>query len=522
MIARWYVGLGAALALAAPLAGQTWETRDPVLRGIWEEGMNRSQLEPLAQALLDSVGARLTGTPQSEAAQEWAVQKYRSWGIPARREQYGTWTGWRHGVLHVDLLEPRVRTLEAFPVAWSPGTDGPVTGGVVALPAVADSAAFEAWLPQARGKFVMISFPQPTCRPDENWEKWATPASIERLKKERGAAQAAWNARVKATGLDARALPRRLEAAGALGVVTGNWNRGWGVNFNYARARTERIPAVDLSCEDYGLVFRLAEKGQGPKLRVNVDAQLLGDVPVFNTLAEIRGSRLPDEYVVLSAHFDSWDGASGATDNGTGTVTMMEAMRILKKVYPRPRRTILVGHWNGEEQGLNGSRAFVADHPEIVKGIQALFNQDNGTGRIENVAMQGFTRAEGYFSRWFSRMPQELVKEIKVTAPGTPSTGGSDHSAFLCAEVPAFMLGSRSWDYGTYTWHTNRDTYDKVVFDDLRRNATLVAMLAYLAAEEPEGVSRARRTDLVNTLTGQVGAWPECQAPARSAAQSTR
>ncbi|MDP9349522.1 MAG: M20/M25/M40 family metallo-hydrolase, partial [Gemmatimonadota bacterium] len=301
-----------------------------------------------------------------------------------------------------------------------------------------------------------------------------------------------------------------------------NWNRGWGVNFNYARARTERIPTVDLSCEDSGLVFRLAEKGQGPQLRVNVDAQLRGDVPVHNTLAEIRGSRLPDEYVVLSAHFDSWDGASGATDNGTGTATMMEAMRILKQVYPRPRRTILVGHWNGEEQGLNGSRAFVADHPEIVKGVQALFNQDNGTGRIENVSMQGFTRAEGYFSRWFSRLPQELVKEIKVTAPGTPSTGGSDHSAFLCAEVPAFMLGSRSWDYGTYTWHTNRDTYDKVVFDDLRRNATLIAMLAYLAAEEPERVSRERRTDLVNTLTGQAGVWPECQQPARSAAQSTR
>jgi carboxypeptidase Q len=525
MTRRWYAGVAAGLALAAPPApasGQGLDTRDPVLRAIWEEGMTRSQLEPLAQALLDSIGARLTGTPQQQASQEWAVQKYRSWGIPARREQYGTWTGWRRGVLHVDLLEPRVRTLEAFLAAWSPGTEGPVTGGVVTLPQVADSAAFEAWLPQARGKFVMISFPQPTCRPDENWEKWATPASLRKLATEREAAKAAWDARLKATGLGPRTLPMRLEEAGALGVVTGNWNRGWGVNYNYARARTERVPTVDLGCEDYGLVFRLAEKGQGPKLRVHAEAELQGEAPVFNTIAEIRGSKHPNQYVVLSAHFDSWDGASGATDNGTGTVTMMEAMRLLKKHYPQPERTILVGHWSGEEQGLNGSRAFVADHPEVVRGIQALFNQDNGTGRIENVSMQGFTDAAGYFSRWFSRIPEELVKEIKMTAPGVPSTGGSDHSAFLCAEVPAFMLGSRSWDYGIYTWHTNRDTYDKLVFDDLRRNATLIAMLAYLAAEEPERVSRERRTDLVNTATGQVGAWPSCQPPARSAAESTR
>jgi Zn-dependent M28 family amino/carboxypeptidase len=279
---------------------------------------------------------------------------------------------------------------------------------------------------------------------------------------------------------------------------------------------------VELSCEDYGLVFRLAEHGQGPVLRVNADAESLGEIPVFNTIAEIRGTEKPDEYVVLSAHFDSWDGASGATDNGTGTVTMMEAMRILKTAYPSPKRTILVGHWSGEEQGLNGSRAFAKDHPEIVSGMQVLFNQDNGTGRIRNVSGQGLSRAGESLTRWFARIPTELTSEIDFTFPGVPGGGGSDYASFICAGAPAFGLGSLSWDYGTYTWHTNRDTFDKIVFDDLKENATLVAMLAYLASEDPERVSRERRSVMPADPQGRPREWPACRDADRTSTVSPR
>ena len=144
----------------------------------------------------------------------------------------------------------------------------------------------------------------------------------------------------------------------------------------------------------------LPNKGTAPKISVRADSKETGVVPTFNTIAEIKGTEKPDEYVILSAHFDSWDGATGATDNGTGTITMMEAMRMLKKFYPNPKRTILVGHWSSEEQGLNGSSAFVEDHPEIVKNIQAVFNQDNGTGRIVNISGQGFLNAYDYIGRW--------------------------------------------------------------------------------------------------------------------------
>mgnify|MGYP002780679666 FL=1 len=507
---------------AAPLAAQTFPTADPVLQRIWEEGTKNSQLKPLAQALLDSVGPRLTGSPGQAAADQWALAQYRAWGIPARAERYGTWAGWRRGVTHVDLLQPRVRSLEATMLPWSPGTQGPVSAPVVALPAAAGPQEFAAWLPQVQGKFVAISLPQPTCRPEENWKQYASPASYQRMQDERRAAQQAWEARVAATGVSPRDLPQRLEQAGAAGVLVNNWAGGWGVEKLHPSARTQRVPTIDVSCEDYGLLVRLAEQGQGPVLRVHAEAEALGEVPVHNVVAELRGRERPNEYVVLSAHFDSWDGASGATDNGTGTVTMMEAMRILRRVYPNPKRTILVGHWGGEEQGLNGSRAFAADHPEVVRGLQAVFNQDNGTGRIRHIGMQGLTHAGSFFARWFAQLPRELTDSVSFDIPGAPSSGSSDHASFVCAGAPSFFLLSLDWGYGVYTWHTNRDTYDKVVFDDVQRNALLIASLAYLASEDPQTMPRERRTVLpTDARTGQA-AWPTCQPPARSAAASGR
>jgi Zn-dependent M28 family amino/carboxypeptidase len=225
---------------------------------------------------------------------------------------------------------------------------------------------------------------------------------------------------------------------------------------------------------------------------------------------------------MLSAHFDSWDAASGATDNATGTVVMLEAMRLLRAAYPRPKRTILVGHWTSEEQGLNGSRAFVEDHPEVVRGLQALFNQDNGTGRIENVSAGGLVGAGEAWGRWASRIPSPLTQSIRFTFPGSPAAGGSDNASFTCAGAPAFNLGSGSWDYGTYTWHTNRDTYDKVSFDDVKLNATLVAVLTYLASEDPQTTGRERATGLVSPVSGQPLQWPACQRAVRRWEDYTR
>ena len=519
---RMMLVLAATLLAGWPAMAQTLPTNDPVLRQMWSEGMDHSQAYRLLQALTDSIGPRLTGSPGMTAGQDWLVAQYGKWGIAARKEQYGTWPGWRRGTAHVDLVAPRVRSLEAALLAWSGGTPNgrPSEGLTIVLPDLPDSAAYEAWYPNVKGKHVLVSLAEPTCRPDSSYRQSALPETFEKMTTERTAARQGWQARLGKTGLSARDLPVRLEAAGALGVVSSTWSQGWGVNKLF-QGRTRNIPSVDLSCEDYGLVFRLTENNQAPRLRIAAEAQFLGDGPVFNVVGAIRGSEKPDEYVVLSAHFDSWDGSSGATDNGTGTVTMLEAMRILKMVYPTPKRTILVGHWSGEEQGLNGSRAFAEDHPEVVAGLQALWNQDNGTGRVVNVSAAGLVDAGSSLARWFSRLPAEITRNVNLSFPGSPAGGGSDNASFACYGGPAFGLGSLSWEYGTYTWHTNRDTFDKVVFDEVRNNATMTAMLAYLASEEPARLPRERRV-MPPGRNGQQAQWPACVPAARSITQSNR
>jgi carboxypeptidase Q len=503
-----------ALLLATPAAAQSFPTDDPVIKRIWDEGMTaKSQAATLAQALMDSIGPRLAGSPGYGAAVKWLQQRYTSWGIPVRTEQYGTWRGWQRYQTHMDLVAPRFRTLEATMLAWSPGTKGPVEGAVAAPPpAGTDEAGVTAWLAGIRGKFVLGSWAEPTCRPSDALEKLARPETVKRIAAERDQARADFVNRVRAIGRNAI---ERIEAAGALGMVTGNWSNGWGVDKVFD-ADTRTIPTIQLSCEDFGLVSRLADRNQGPRLRLDARSEFLGDaVPMFNVIAELKGTEKPDEYVVLSAHLDSWDGASGATDNGTGTTTMLEAMRILKLAYPNPKRTILVGHWGGEEQGLIGSGAFAADHPEVIDGLQAAFNQDNGTWRIEYIRMMGYTGAGANFARWFGKIPGEIENLIDFDIPGVPERGGSDHMSFICHGAPGFRLQSHYPEYRQYTWHTNRDTYDKVVLDDLMNNATLAAMLAYQASEDPERVPRDQRV-LPPGPNGQPQTWPGCGPPRRS------
>jgi carboxypeptidase Q len=490
-------------------SGQDFPTRDPILQRIWEIGMEESRAHEIAQTLLDSIGPRLTGTPSMEHANDWSVSLIQSWGVDARKEQYGTWIGWDRGITHIDLIQPRVRTLEGMMLAWSPGTNGAVEGPVVVAPNYSTAAELQAWIPTVRGKFVAISFPQPTCRPDSHYQQYGSPGALDRMRRERQQALEQFRLRVPSTPL----LRLDLEAAGALGILESEWSSDIGVNKLYS-TNTTRTPTIDLSCEDYGLVWRLAENNQNPVLRLNAQATFTGVVPVYNTIAEIRGRELPNEYVVLSAHFDSWDGASGATDNGTGSTTMLEALRILREVYPNPRRTILLALWGGEEQGLNGSRRFAAIHPEVVEGLQALFNQDVGTGRVATISAQGLVGAGGQLADWLSRMPESISRGIDLVVPGTPGSGGTDNASFICYGAPAFNLSSVDWSYGTHTWHTNRDTYDKVVFEEIRNNAVLTAMLVYLASEDPQRVSRERRV-MPSGPQGQQQQWPAC-SPGRA------
>lgn len=511
---RKTLSVAAAVAAAMPMILFSQQpappASDPIIRRIRAIGMDSSMTERLAQQLFDSVGPRLTGSPDAKRGNDWLVRTYKSWGIDARNEKYGTWRGWRRGYSHIDLIAPRVRSLEGTMLGYSPGTGKRnLTAATVILPRFADSTEFVKWLPTARGKFVLVSASQPTCRPSEDWQQSATPESKARIDSLRAAVRAEWGGRnVRGTGyslaIGTGELGMRLEKGGVAGVISSRPKDAWGTIEIFETYNT-RAPAIALSCEDYGLVYRLTANGQHPRITMNLDAQLLGELPSYNTVAMIRGTENPDEYVMLSAHFDSWDGSSGATDNGTGTLTMMEAMRILRQVYPHPKRTIAVGHWTGEEEGEVGSKAFSEDHPEVLKGLQALFNQDNGTGRIVSLGGGGLPNAAEHIGQWLAALPTEFSGGLNFQGVGFPAGGGSDDFSFACNGLPAFGLNSLSWNYFNYTWHTNRDTYDKIVFDDLKWNATLTAMLAYLASEDPTLITR-ERVDLAAAAAARAAA----------------
>jgi hypothetical protein len=514
LIAAQFISLAAAALAPTPAQAQTFPTDDPVIRQMWQVGMEESQVEDLAQVLMDSVGPRLAGSPNLAAAQEWLLATYAQWGIPARKEQYGTWNGWREGILHVDMLAPWVRTLYGRMLGWSPGTDGAVEGDVLALPAAAMDADTADWLPLVQGKWVLTRLPEPMCRAKQELERWARPETVARLDSTRRADERAYWMWVRSVG--GRQIIGRMQQEGALGFIGLEWPGGWGT-FTPFMALADSVPSVDLSCEDYGLLYRLAANEQGPRLSVEAESEFLGVVPQFNVIAELKGRELRDEYVLLGAHLDSWHGGTGATDNGTGTIMMLEAMRILNEIYPHPRRTILVGHWGAEEVGLIGSASFREDHPEVMEGMQAAFNQDNGTWRIEELEGQGFADAVNHLPKWMAAVPTEFSEHIEVLVPGGQENRGSDHISFICADVPSFRLRSPYPEYRQYTWHTNLDTYDKIVFDDLKENATLVAMLAYMASEDTVRFGRERAELPINERTGEPREWLRCFEPRREA-----
>ncbi|MDT8346445.1 MAG: M20/M25/M40 family metallo-hydrolase [Flavobacteriaceae bacterium] len=480
-----------------------------VIQNIVQETEENSQLEQLAYELMDLIGPRLVGTPQQQKAHDWAVDTFKTWGIPAENQAFGTWRGWERGVTHIDMIFPRVKTLSGMQLAWSaPTPKKGITAEIVTLPEnIKDSLSFDQWLASVKGKFVLVSMPEITGRPDYNWEEFAKPESFDKMKAERQEQRTAWFENLRKSGYTSRTLDAALEKAGAVGILQSQWSRGFGANKIFG-ARAKAIPTIDIALEDYGMLYRMTKNGAKPQIRLYSEAKELGEVPTFNTIARIEGTEKPNEYVVLSAHFDSWDGGTGATDNGTGSITMMEIARILKKHYPNPKRTILVGLWGSEEQGLNGSRSFVKDHPEIVDNIQVVYNQDNGTGRVVSINGQGFLKSYDYLGRWLHEVPDNYKEKLETTFPGTPSGGGSDHSSFVAAGAPAFSMSSLSWSYWNYTWHTNLDTYDKIVFDDLRNNVALIAIMAYLASEDPETTSREKAVLPISRRTGEQMTWP--------------
>jgi hypothetical protein len=396
-----------------------------------------------------------------------------------------------------------------------------VEAEVVTYPSgISTPDAFDAWVPNVRGKIFLMNVPRLSCRSPQQWQEFGTSEEIARVNEAQQQMQLEWN-QLNVAMSGGKSVWQKLKEAGAVAVFTFQWSNYPGINKIFG-SPNQTLPTFAIGCEDYGLLFRLARNGQGPKVRAFTDSRLLGERPVHNVIAEMKGSEKPNEYIILSAHFDSWSASSGATDNGTGTITMMEAMRILRAVYPNPKRTIIVGHWNGEEQGLNGSRAYSEDHPEVVNGLHALFNQDNGTGRIVNLSGGPIAGAGDRLAGYLREIPNEFTRYIRLQPVSGQATGGSDNASFSCYKAPAYGTGALGWDYSSTTWHTDRDSFDKVVEADLRHNATLLAMLVYLASEDPTFQPHQVVNPLPSGPNGQPATWRECVKAQRQVPAATR
>jgi carboxypeptidase Q len=494
------------LVVAAPVDGQIAQERLDldVVERIRDEGLNRSQIPDLASYLTDVVGPRLTNSPGMRRAYDWTSATLREWGLRnVVVEPWGEFgRGWENVSIHLQANTPYSQTLHAVPLAWSGGTDGVVRGPAVVIEAetVADLDRYRGHLTNA---FVMV---QPYREIGPEWNQrdrrhsaesllpWppaeaAAPRAAPRPEPSPADRQRALEAQERQREL--RQAINELVASGDVAAVlnpsgftygilraggTGAWRPGSPIG----------PPELVVSHEHYGQIWRNVRRGVPVELELNVQNRWYeDDLQAYNVLADLPGSDLAHEYVIIGGHLDSWHSGTGGTDNASGNVVMMEAMRILKTLGVQPRRTIRIALWSAEEQGLHGSRRWVENHTELHGRISAYLNFDNGTGRIRGIYSQMNEGVVPIFEQilW-------PFRDLGVVGVRHGNTGSTDHIAFDRAGIPGFQFIQDPIEYSIRTHHSDADTFERMVLDDLIQSAVVVASMAYHLAMRDEMLPR--------------------------------
>jgi carboxypeptidase Q len=497
------LGCGAALSQEKVDTGVTDRIRDAA--------MNHSQIMEMVGYLTDVIGPRLTGSPNLKRAEEWARDKLRAWGLEnAHLEAWGPFgRGWSLEGFTANMRSPGFSPLIAFPKAWSPGTNGTVRGEVFLLDVRAPDD-LDRYKGKLKGKIVLFS---PARHVDPLFEPPARRRTDEELLLLANA-QPSGERRPFQFSSEQRAAEelnyrkwRLVQSEGAAVVLEPSYRDAGTVYVTAAtvpyspdvpfekRAHAWDIskpvisPQVIVAAEQYNRIVRLLARGMPVQLEVNIAARFYDDEPSNNVIAEIPGTDLKDEVVMVGGSIDSWHAGTGATDNAAGAATVLEIMRILQSLELKPRRTIRVGLWSAEEQGTLGSRAYVAAHfglkPEYEK-FDAYFNFDYGTGRIRGLYLQGNEGARPIF-----RELLEPFKDLGASTLSISSIGATDHVPFDDIGLPAFQW-IRDYMEGDHTRapHTNMDTYDHVLEDDLKQSAAVGASILYGLAMRNERVPR--------------------------------
>jgi hypothetical protein len=461
-------------AAASPAAAEASGETKAVTQAIIDEIDKRSELMANLEYLCDMIGPRLTGSPGLKKANEWTRDKFAQYGLSnAHLEAWTIEKSWTRGEATGKVLVPVEQRILLESAGWGPSTSGPKRGPVVHVKAQsADELA--SYKGKLKGAWVMLS--EVSVQPSPKTAKVSQDAEMRRRMRE------------YASRREFRASLRKFlvaeEAAGIL--IDSNKEHGL-VNMTTAASNFTRaaLPEAFLTTESYGLIWRLLKRGP-VEVEINMK-NTFSDAPVevYNTVAELPGSEKSDEVVLIGGHIDSWDLGTGATDNGTGIMAVLEAARALKAVGVKPRRTIRFVLFSGEEEGLHGSRAYVKTHEKEMSKISGVLVHDMGTGRVKSIGLQG-----RYDLREIMDKVVEPFKEpTNLEEVSLRNMGGTDHLSFLPHGVPAFAVVQDEAEYRK-THHTESDTFDKVYADEINQGAKVLAAWAYNVAMLPECLPR--------------------------------
>ena len=469
----------AGAAVAAAQFTPPARAADSVIARMIEEGTQRSHVDADLEYLTDVIGPRLTGSAGMRRANEWTQQKFREYG--ADRAELETWkfgVGWTRGPMTLRMTAPQQRELLGVSWAWAPGTDGPLAGDVVFMDARTEADWDRRFAGKLRGKWVMVGPAYPNANPDGVPMTHADSSHLDSLRK-------ANQPRTDEERQFARYRETFLWHENLAGLIRDGGKEFALLTMSGSPIAISPHPQIVISNEDYSQFQRLARRGERVAIEADVKNTFTRDeLTQYNTVAEIRGSDKPDEVVLLGAHLDSWDLATGGTDNGTGSIAVLEAARILKAAGVRPSRTIRFVLFSGEEEGLLGSQAYVESHASEMARIQAVLVLDNGTGRITGVGLQGRDELRDLWTSMFAPLsdlgPLVARPEMKT---------GTDHLSFQAQGVPAFNYDQVTRGYN-HTHHSQVDDYDHVVPADVAQAATVMAVNAWQLANMPQLLPR--------------------------------
>ncbi|HEX8315791.1 MAG TPA: M20/M25/M40 family metallo-hydrolase [Flavisolibacter sp.] len=504
----------AACQLSVSLLFAQKEGDDAVISKLKEEGMKNSQVMDHAFYLTDVSGPRLTASPGFMNAAQWTKSKLESWGLKnAQIESWGDFgKGWQQERCYVAMTKPYYVPFIAQSKAWTGSTPGKnIMSSEIVLIKAKDSAELTQYAGKLKGKIVMVwsnDTLKPGFKPDATRftdEELLKMANAEPRQPGQGGNRLGGNPNALQAFQARQAFARSLnnlylQEKPALILSTSRGNEGTIFvqgGGQYTKDAPELPANVVLSSDDYLRVQRLANAGIPVQLEADVKTKYFtNDLKGYNVIAEIPGTdpKLKDEVVMLGGHLDSWHGATGATDNASGCAVMMEAVPLLKASGIQPRRTIRIALWGGEEQGLHGSRNYVKMHvadPATMQlqpthgKISAYYNLDNGTGKIRGVYLQGNAAVKPVFAKWL-----ESFKDLGASTITINNTGGTDHLAFDAVGVPGFQFIQDEIEYDTRTHHTNMDTYDHLIPEDLKQASTIVAAFVFNTAQRDEMLPR--------------------------------